>query len=308
MKILRILVIFAVISMMFQVAWAETDADRIQIRLHLSEGDTYYMKTMADMQMTLSGNGKHLDMVYRFGSGYSFNVEKVEKNGTSWSRVAFNSFYVKMTGLTADMEFDSTDSYAQPSVMMAATGGLVGEEFRVRMDDLGRIKKVDGVPEMVKRIVDHLQIKDKSVRDNMEKILNKSFKESSKLPQEGIEGIYTNKPLRIGDSWTSKSVVESNGLRMELNNTFVLKDCSNGQITIAILSPYKSMKASLTDGGSMELSSGIQEGTIVLDQNSGWIIREEIKNQFGGIIKVKNGEVPFSAEISCVTGPFDEKA
>ena len=109
---------------------------------------------------------------------------------------------------------------------------------------------------------------------------------------EQMIGVYPDEPVGVGDSWSKRSVV-SRGLAAIVNNTWTLKSRENG---VAVLDVQATVEPN-PDAPALEMGvakiqyalRGTQNGSIELDEATGWVVRSTVNQSLSGDLTVQGG-------------------
>lgn len=168
----------------------------------------------------------------------------------------------------------------QLKMMWKVNKALVGNKLNLKMHQTGKVLSIKGFEPIYTKVTAAVanQIKDpkqkaaftKSFKDSFnEKVLKDQFtKNLILIPAKGA---------KVGEKWTQTENATPDG-KIKLTTTYTLKNVENGLATISVAGgiPYKSdqrKQEGITRSMSSELN---QNGTITLDQNTGWINNQNI--------------------------------
>jgi hypothetical protein len=157
---------------------------------------------------------------------------------------------------------------------------LTDNTLQMKMDNKGKILSITGFEPVYAKITKTISglTKDKKAIQGMQENLKQSFNEKS-LKEQFSKNIIVlpTKGAKIGEKWTVSENMSADG-KVKLNTTYTLSSVGNGvaKITLHGGIPNKTDKQSqgnMTHSLSSELA---QNGTILFDQNTGWIKNQNI--------------------------------
>ncbi|MDR2205153.1 MAG: DUF6263 family protein [Flavobacteriaceae bacterium] len=156
---------------------------------------------------------------------------------------------------------------------------LVGNKLQMKMKENGEVLSITGFEPIYKKVLaaveSTLTAEQKATFPeyfkssfNQEIIKDQFMKNLKLIPEKGV---------KIGEKWTQSENASADG-SVKITTTYVLKSVGNGSVEIEISGgiPKKSDKQTqqgVTRTVSSELS---QNGTIILDQNTGWVKKQNI--------------------------------
>ncbi|OGF66666.1 MAG: hypothetical protein A2Y62_21365 [Candidatus Fischerbacteria bacterium RBG_13_37_8] len=265
--------------------------EKIQLQLKLKEGSSYEIKAGADQKISQTIQGQKMDMLQKTTMEYTFAVEKVEPNGNATAKISYNSIKFEQDGPGGKIEYDSSNPPAKIPPAAAGFAALKEGTFTVILSPEGRVVDMKGIDKMLDLVIEKLDLPDEATRIQAKENAQNFFGEQvMKEMMESMMAIYPEKPVGVGDTW-SKVVLVSKGFPMILTNNFTLKKRKNGIATVEIKSsvqPYP--EAAPMEMGPIKLKyelSGTQEGTMELEEATGWSKRATIKQNFTGTVHIE---------------------
>lgn len=168
----------------------------------------------------------------------------------------------------------------QLKMMWKVNKALVGNKLNLKMNESGKVISITGFDAVYPKISASLGtvIKDAKQKTAFVNSFKESFNEKVLKDQFSKNLILIPaKGAKIGDRWAQTENATPDG-KIKLTTNYTLKSVADGVATIAVAGgiPHKSDKKTqegITRSMSSELS---QNGTITLDQNTGWIKNQHI--------------------------------
>ena len=291
---------------------------KVKLRLRLEKGKSYGMLMTMDQKIGQEVLGQKQSVKQVIGMGYTFEVTDVDGKGNASVEVSHTSVRFEQIGPAGVIKYDSK----KPSgtVHLAARGyaGLVGQGFSMKISPEGRVLEIAGVDKMLDHIVKGLGLPEGPMRQQLKDGIKEQFGEAAiKEMMETTFAIYPADPVAVGDSWTGK-VVLTKQLPMVVETTYTLKSRSGGVASVDVKSKISANKsAGPSKIGSISMKYGLtgtQDGTMEIDEATGWTTSASIEQDFGGKVEMLSGPGlppgttwPITIKSTVTIGPLDEK-
>ena len=249
----------------------------------LEKGQTYPLVTyQKDVQTMTAPDGKSQSGTSEMTDEMSFTVNDIQ-NGIYDITINLTG---KRNSQTANGKTVAIDTkQAEPKdeqlkMMWKVNKALVGNKLNLKMSESGKVVSITGFDAVYNKISSSVG---STIKDAKEKaaFLN-SFKQSfnQKMLKDQFDKnlvIIPAKGAKIGEKWSQSENATPDG-KIKLTTTYTLKSVDNGVAQISVTGgiPKKSDKKTqegITRSMSSELS---QNGTITLDQNTGWVKNQNI--------------------------------
>jgi hypothetical protein len=278
------------IAAIFALTSSITAQEKLNLRLNLAPGGSTYTCTM-DMNQTntqtVDGEEQRLEMqmllVWDYdviGKGDDANTEI----NLTYKRVKIFQDYGHEA---AEYDSDNPPNYLDPSMKGMAT--LPGTKLLIRMKSDGRVTDIQGIDEMLDKMIAAMALPDTPQRDMMVANLRQQFgAEGIKQSLEQITAFYPPKPVSTGESWQN-SITMVSGFPMEIKSTYTLKSRENKRAIIDVVSDVSSNPQKTMAMGPLTMAydiKGSQNGQIIVDEVSGLPTRSDLKLQFSGTVRV----------------------
>ena len=249
----------------------------------LEKGKTYPLITyQKDVQTVTSPDGKSQSGTNETTDEMSFTVNDFV-NGVY--DISIN-LVGKKNSQSANGKSVAIDSKAaepkdeQLKMMWKMNKALAGNKLNLKMDEKGKVISISGFEPIYSKVNAALtsSVKDAATRTQFlnsvkssfnEKVLREQFsKNLILLPAKGV---------KVGDKWTQTENATPDG-KVKITTNYTLKSVGNGVVVVAVAGgiPPKTDKKT-QEGITRTLNSQLtQNGTITLDQNTGWIKNQNI--------------------------------
>jgi hypothetical protein len=167
--------------------------------------------------------------------------------------------------------------------MLQGFATMVGREFTMQMARNGQIVGFSGLDQIMDNIQAELALPEAAAKDFRERFGEDSLRQML----ERVIVVYPDKPLRVGDSWSRRSVTDR-GLSAIMENTWTLKSAKGGVAELEVRSKITpNPEAPPTQVGPMSMSyklSGEQTGKVRIELATGWMIDGDLEQKMSGEI------------------------
>lgn len=252
-----------------------------QQKFRLEKGKSYPLKTLQkDVQTMTAPNGESQSGTNESVDEMSFLVNNFE-NGVYDITI---NLLGKRNSQTANGQTIAVDTKAvepkdeQLKMMWKVNKALVGNKLNLKMDENGKVISITGFDPIYAKVSASMNgiIKDAKQKTAFTNSFKESFNEKM-LKEQFTKNLvlFPAKGAKIGQKWEE---TENATPELKMTTTYTLKNVANGVAEIGVSGgiPKKSdkmTKEGVTRTVSSELS---QNGTIILDQNTGWIKNQKI--------------------------------
>lgn len=249
----------------------------------LEKGQTYPLVTyQKDVQTMTAPDGKSQSGTSEMTDEMSFTVNDL-KDGIYDITINLTG---KRNSQSANGKTVAVDTkQAEPKdeqlkMMWKVNKALVGNKLNLKMTETGKVISITGFDAIYTKIAASVGSVIKEAKDKTGFI--NSFKQSfnEKMLKEQFTKnlvLIPAKGVKIGDKWSESENATPDG-KIKLTTTYTLKSVGDGiaQISVAGGIPKKSDKQT-QEGVTRTMSSELsQNGTITLDQNTGWVKNQNI--------------------------------
>ncbi|MHC4199999.1 MAG: DUF6263 family protein, partial [Planctomycetota bacterium] len=263
---------------------------KLKLRLRLEKGKSYGVQTTVDQKIDQDMMGQKQSMTQVMSMGNTYKVTDVDGEGNASVDVTYTSVRYKQSGPMGLIDYDSKKPSGAVHPVARGFAGLVGQGFSMELPPDGHARKITGVDKMLDSMAKGLGLPEGPVRQQLKDGMKEQFGETAH--QETMKktfAVYPGDPVEVGDSWTTK-VALTKGYPMVAENTYTLKARSGGVATVAVkskVSPNKDAGPTKMGPMSMKLQlSGTEEGTMEIDEATGWIVGASIRQDIGGKIEI----------------------
>ena len=249
----------------------------------LEKGQTYPLTTyQKDMQTMTAPDGKTQSGTSETTDEMTFTVNNIDKGiydvtinlvGKRNAQNANGKSIIVDTKLAEPKE-------EQLKMMWKVNKGLVGNKLNLKMTEQGKVISITGFEPIYTKVSASVAsvMKDAKQKEAFlnsfkgsfnEKVLKDQFtKNLNLIPAKGV---------KIGEKWSQTENATPDG-KIKLATNYTIKSVENGLVKIEISGgiPHKSDKKT-QEGITRSISSDLsQNGTIILDQKTGWVKNQNI--------------------------------
>ncbi len=269
------------------IALCSTGSAAVSLQLKLAKGKTYYQRTMVEQHITQTVMNQPQVTDITFGMGTKLDVLDVDGAGNTQIRYTFTWCMAKQTGPMGTVSYDSAQQTTPPAGT-EPVAALVNQSYVVKLSPKGRVLDVSGVEQMKAAV--QKKLPPGADAGPMGSIAAMFLdKQGVKEMTESLMGVYPDKPVEQGQSWSEKRLLTTGFGRIE-ESKWTLQKQEAGVATIGLTSAIRSNPDSPPmDAQGMKLRfdvSGSQEATIRIVEATGLIQMEQGHQQFKGEIKV----------------------
>lgn len=262
-----------------------SDANHVKLRLRLEKGATYRMRMTMDQDITQTIMGQAQDMKQLFSTGFSVMVREIGEDDTYSLVCRYEKLRFRQSGPMVEMEYDSEKPDEVVHPMAWAFAALVGQEFTARMKPSGEVVEVGGLEALIDALLKELPAMPGVAEQFREQFGDESMKQM--VQQASI--IFPEKPVAVGDDWSTVNVI-SKGFPMLMDNDWTLAAIEGDVVRLGVasqISPNPDGKPLQMGGMTMSYSlSGDQVGMLTVDRNTGWIVGGEMTQMLDGEIRL----------------------
>lgn len=182
----------------------------------------------------------------------------------------------------------------QLKIMWNVNKALTGNHLNLKLKEDGSVISITGFDTVYKKVDDIIKtvIKDSKQRTEFSKGFKATFDEKMLKGQlEKNLKLLPKKGVKVGGKWTQTENATPDG-KVKLTSNYILKSVGNGEAEIGISGgiPKQSDKQSQQNFTHTMSSELTQSGSIVLDQNTGWIKKQVINVKTTQIETLSDGK------------------
>ena len=157
--------------------------------------------------------------------------------------------------------------------------GLAGNKLNVKMDSYGNIKSVTGFDAVYNNLKKAIAgtVKDTKQQDAFIQSFQAGFNEKMMKEQLGKNlKLLPAKGAKIGDKWTDSEDIIPGKLKQNLTFTLTKVEDGKAEISVTGVIPSKNDKQSQNGMTHTMSLGGTQSGKIIIDENTGWLLNQNL--------------------------------
>lgn len=263
-----------------------------ELKYNLEKGKTYKIKSSSVQDQTMTVQGTERKTETKNVSYFSLKMLDA-KPDFFLAEVKFDT--MRTTVSMPPMELTSTekgDINAEDPVEVTKCilNRLSNSTMVVRLDYGGHVQDImnhNVIEQTVLQGTDSLKGQAAMAKGQLEMMVTK---EALVGMIEGITAYLPNTKVIKGDTWESSVVSKQGGVGMAINTSFVLKELTqkNGTIEGDIIIEPASTGPTMMNGAEITNKlRGLGESNMVIDPNTGWLIKASSKIRLSGTMDVK---------------------
>jgi hypothetical protein len=277
------------------------------IEYTFKEGENLSQEVISEQTITMTILGQQQIVDQTIGLAYDVVVDEVLPDNTA--RLTFTYTWVKLKQDSASSHIDyeatapvQTIDITDENFAGEVYGAMIGESFTVIVSADGRLIDIQGMNEILSRLIGKFQVSD-SERTVLQENMQSQFNEDTMKEMMGNSfNIYSRQPVKVGDTWDSTQIIASM-FPVIVDTTYKLVECNADTSTIQVKSTVRpNPDGKPLQSGQTEILyelEGDQEGQFVIDA-SGWDVNGVIEQHLTGTMRITSGgktmEIPASLE------------
>ncbi|HMR82268.1 MAG TPA: DUF6263 family protein [Niabella sp.] len=280
--------VFISIAVMLLLSCTAYGQKTYTLKFNPANGSKYEALTSMKTKTLQNVMGQEMEynMDYDINMSYSITAEGANKR----LNMTYDSLKMSMDvmGQTVNMDSNDTDS---SNVANNAFKALKGQTVGVVLNPGGKVVKVDGFEELLQ----------KSGEDEMQKQTLQGVlgEEAMKNLVEQSFGFYPEKPVKVGDSWTSTFTLK-NPYIISATNTYTLTKVEGSKAIISTVSSLKTDSTSKMTSNNIEMLldiTGEVTGNTEVDIETGMPMITTVRQTLKGNIEVQGQKIPMASGI-----------
>jgi Family of unknown function (DUF6263) len=281
----------------------KSDGKQYDLSTKIIKGPKYKTRMNTDMTITTSMMVFSIDMVMKMRMDLAYEILPDTAN-MKQVKITYDEIDMKMEMKGLDKIPGAGDRIPPMPDMSKTSKMLKGASITLLVNDSGIIADVIGLEDLKTRLdlhMDSLESSDASGGQAKAMVAGFYSKKNMQNTFGMMFAYYSMQPLKIGDTWTNKTVTSVSNMDMNLNNKFELMDVKNNIAEIKVNSIYDAkmdMKnEQIKIGAEMD---GTQKGAVKMDLTNGQIIESKLNMDISGKMNANGIPVPMKIKGSNV--------
>ena len=281
-KIISVLSIFTISIVLFAACNSGLSGEAHTIKMRLNKGDTFNHTIKMNMLMNTAVMGQSVNMNMKMESANSFEVMNADSLNKEL-KMTYNNLHMSMDMGKLNQAAVNTDS-----IMNSSTKGVIGKSVVFMLSKDNEIISTSGF--------DSLMINESQSEASRQMIKKMFSKEQLNNLFGMMFSMYPGKPVKVGESWTSKTVVNIADIDMKVNVKYTLIGVKNGLADIdvdGVIDGKGEMNKS--SGVPLEIAmSGTQKGTMTIKMTDGYLQNGAYKMDIKADMVVMGQKIPMT--------------
>ena len=293
----------AVVAVMTSCIFAD---EKVDLRLRLEKGQSYKIRTVQDMKIIQTNEGKQQTSTSKIVVEQIYDIEEVASDGNTWVKITYHSTSVKDSSQKEGepMVWEEYDSSNPPNVIphdALGLAALAGQSYSIMVSPQGHIKDMKGIESVQSILIEKIPAANAGEFGLNELVKEQINKEALNELMENKFAVYSDEPVGIGDSWQKKTSISqcsiSNLFPQIVDTIYTLKERKDGIAIIDVFSliqpNFETKPIEVGKEKKIQLKlSGDSAGTIELEESTGWAIRSIQNIKLNGQVIIQGTDVP----------------
>lgn len=257
--------------------------ESISLGYRFKNGQTRTMTTLTTQEMTLviPVIGEQT-MVSTNETTFKLDTLSVDADGSALIKMTFQSFDIEGEAGDFSYSYDSNSDEASDSILYEILHPLIGKSFEMVITREGATREIKGLMELFDSLYDLYDLDEGELLEYRSLLNSLLSEEVLKDSFAHIVPVHPKNPVNVGDTWSIET--EKQLPKGTLHNTFFFEDIDDGLAYIQHEVTMKCAPLTLTPGDivttmTMDFSGN---GHVVMDIDSGWVLKHELIQEFEG--------------------------
>ncbi len=263
--------------------------EAISIELNLKKGQVIKQDMIMVQKITQKIMGRAQNIDQEVGLGFVQVVDEVDSDGQYHMKCTFDSIRqeTKMPPPAPSIKYDSRETdESSTSPQAQILGVLLGQSFKMKINRRGEVTDVSGIDKLFDKMLEVVDMPSPQLAEMMKKQLKSQFGDEQIMSMFGCNmAFYPEKPVKVGDSWSSTFHVKGSFAHIQ-DNTYTLTKKDGNVLHIMVdskLTPDKEGKPIEMGTFKMKINlSGEQKGMLRIAANTGLLIGMELDQKLSG--------------------------
>lgn len=204
-------------------------------------------------------------------SDIQFKVVEVHSDSAQLE-VVYKNLYFSLDGPMGEGIVMSSQGDAKDPINKIMRS-MVNNPFYVHISKLGKILSVEGMDEVLGKINESLNLLDDNIKESIQSSIDNQFGEES-FKSSFMTGliVYPDRPLQVGDTWTSQ-LIDYSTVPLDMNTTWQLKNLRKQTANIegnSTLQSKEKVNNNNSDGDDI-IMTGTNNIRAVINISTGWL-------------------------------------
>lgn len=279
------------------------------INFNLKLNETYQIQIAKSTKSYEIIDGKFVNLINNFKTGYKFQVKEIKDDGTFVLTGSIANLLINYEGPLGNVNFNSTNDQIELSILEKPYLNLLNKDFELIVKKTGEVISVSGMTEIIQETYKALNVSEAFIKESFRDLLNSNF--SNEILSETFGRMfyfYPNKVVNTGEKWTNSFKLNQT-LPLIANSEFELLERNNGVAVIKVDSKIETDTFNVKN--SKYLLEGKHNGKIMLDEITGWVSKANFHYELHAVSKNDADSTStvnklLSSEMHVKYEPFDQ--
>jgi len=251
------------------------------LKMRMNNGDTFHQNVKMDMDMKMNVPGRPVNMKMNVDAGVTFEVTDTT-NTNKELKLTYTRMHMGM-----DMGNKATSAVNIDSIMDETIGKIIGRSVRIELSPTNEITQVKGFDSLMMETGNN---------ENTRQMTEKMFSKEQMNNMFGmLFSMYPAKPVKVGETWTSKSKVNLANMDMEINIKYKLVSVKNGLADIDVDGVIDGKGDMKQNGVPVGISmSGTQKGMLTIKMSDGYLENGSYKMDAKADMEMSGQKIPMT--------------
>jgi hypothetical protein len=278
---------------MLMLSFSIAQAQKYELKFQLKEGQTYQLKQSTDQVINISVMGMNQEVKQQNVFEYDYLVEKVE-DGVQTVKVTYVAIESNRESVQGNSSYNSRTDKDPDNPESKYMAAMIGESFTMKIDQMGEVLEVNGTDALLDKGLAQMEGLDESTMSTVKAQLKGQFGDEAMKSNMGqVSAFFPKKKVKVGKSWKKKAATESM-MAMNMASVYKLEKVEDGKAYISVSTEITPGEGEPMEMGPMTMQysiEGVQNGTMVLDLETGWTLAGEIDQDLGGNVQIDSPQI-----------------
>ncbi|MEZ4804074.1 MAG: DUF6263 family protein [Bacteroidia bacterium] len=263
-------------------------AQKLDLKLNLKQGETYYQKMNTNMNIDQTINGMANNITMSIRGVTEFKVTN-KTDSFYFMDVVYASLAMDMKMPMATMSFDS-EKKDSTDIFSKILRNLIGKSMQIKMDYKGKVFYVKNADSIFNGMFENIPNLPESQRKQLEDQMKQSYgEEAFRNSIEMSVSLFPEKPVALKETWEKNSDIKTT-MELNLKSKYKLEESNKNFYRITGSTEMSSNKDKYVSvsGFSMKYDmNGTMTSDVKIDTNTGWVIESNISQNLDGNVDIE---------------------
>lgn len=271
--------------------------EAVLLKFNPQKQDKYQIEFDAEQAISQDVNGEKMTFTQRVGFGYDMKtVDDLEADKKELNFTYTKIFY-DISSPIINLNYNSDSIVGETtmdSLFAKVFGAFKGKKIVVIVQPDGTVDSVTGMEAIVDDIIKSVGDTEVQMFQNFkgqfnDEMLKNQFQQSFR--------VLPNRKVKKGDKWTIKQSDNSTLFKMNMLNTYTLKEIKEHTVVIDLTSTIQANEDENSAMGKTNMK-GKQTGTMIVDRHNGLVLDGKLSQDLSGEMNMMGMKIPFDIQSS----------